>query len=67
MDEHPEQAERFRQELQKQRSGLLRELWAFVRHNKKWWLLPILVALALLGVLAVLSASSAAPFIYPLF
>lgn len=67
MDEEPEHAERFRQELQKKRSGLLRELWAFARHNKKWWLLPILVALALVGVLAALSASPAAPFIYPLF
>ena len=43
---------------------LLGELWNFLRHNKKWWLLPILVVLLLFGVLIFLSGTGAAPFIY---
>jgi hypothetical protein len=43
---------------------LLGELWDFLRHNKKWWLLPILIVLLLFGVLIFLSGTGAAPFIY---
>lgn len=49
------------------RGGLLAELWAFVRENKKWWLIPILVALLLFGLLVLLSGTGLAPFIYTLF
>ncbi|HEV8199414.1 MAG TPA: DUF5989 family protein [Candidatus Polarisedimenticolia bacterium] len=46
----------------------LTELWAFMRTRKKFWLLPIVVVLLLLGVLIVLTQGSAiAPFIYTLF
>jgi competence protein ComGC len=46
----------------------LRELWAFMRTRKKFWLLPIVVVLLMLGVLIVLTQGSAiAPFIYTLF
>jgi hypothetical protein len=43
------------------------ELWAFLRHNKKWWLLPILLVLLIVGVLVFLGTTGAAPFIYTLF
>ena len=44
------------------------ELWAFMKERKKFWLLPILVVLLLLGTLIVLTQGSAvAPFIYTLF
>lgn len=44
------------------------ELWTFLKVRKKFWLLPILVMMALLGGLIVLSQGSAvAPFIYTLF
>jgi Family of unknown function (DUF5989) len=44
------------------------ELWAFMRERKKFWLLPIIVMLALFGGLIVLTQGSAvAPFIYTLF
>jgi len=47
---------------------LLKELWAFMRARKKYWLWPIFVMMALLGVLIVLAQGSAvAPFIYTLF
>ena len=45
-----------------------RELWGFLRTRKKWWLLPIIIALLLLGLLIMFTESSAiAPFIYTLF
>ena len=47
--------------------GLLGELWGFLRENKKWWLLPILVVLLLFGFLILLSGTGLAPFIYTLF
>ena len=47
--------------------SLAAEFLAFLAHNKKWWLLPILLVIGLLGVLAVLAGSGAAPFIYTLF
>lgn len=47
---------------------LLKDLWAFMRERKKFWLAPIILVLLLLGVLVVLSHGSAvAPFIYTLF
>ncbi len=47
--------------------GIISELWAFMAHNKKWWLTPILLMLLLLGLLIVLGGTGAAPFIYTLF
>lgn len=45
-----------------------RELWQFLRIRKKFWLLPIMLMMALFGGLIVLSQGSAvAPFIYTLF
>jgi len=47
---------------------LVKDLWAFMRERKKFWLAPIIVILLLLGVLVVMSQGSAvAPFIYTLF
>ena len=47
---------------------MIKELWAFLRARKKFWLWPILLMMALLGVLIVLAQGSAvAPFIYTLF
>jgi Family of unknown function (DUF5989) len=47
--------------------GLAAEFIDFLSHNKKWWLLPILLVVGLLGVLAIFAGSGAAPFIYTLF
>ncbi len=50
------------------RLGIFRELWAFMKVRKKWWLGPIVLALLLVGFLLVLTEGSAlAPFIYTLF
>jgi uncharacterized membrane protein HdeD (DUF308 family) len=50
-----------------QDENLLSEFWAFLKQNKKWWLLPIGIVMLLLGVLIFLSSTAAAPFIYTLF
>lgn len=48
--------------------SFLKELFAFMKARKKFWLVPILLVMALLGVLIVLAQGSAiAPFIYTLF
>ena len=48
--------------------GFIGELWSFMRVRKKFWLLPIMIVVLLLGGLLVLSQGSAvAPFIYTLF
>lgn len=47
---------------------LAREFWLFLQHNKKFWLLPILVVLLLMSTLLIFTQSSAlAPFIYSIF
>ena len=47
---------------------LWRELWAFMRERKKWWLLPLLIVLMAMGMLLAFAQGSAlAPFIYTVF
>jgi len=46
----------------------IKDIWGFLKERKKWWLLPIIVFLLLLGALFVFAQSSVlAPFIYALF
>ena len=48
--------------------SLLKELWAFMKVRKKWWLLPIILVLLSVGTLLVFAQGSAlAPFIYTIF
>lgn len=48
--------------------SFLKELWRYMRARKKYWLIPILLVMVVLGVLIVLAQGSAvAPFIYTLF
>ena len=58
----------FRTAAESQREGnIVGEFWYFLRQNKKWWLLPILVIVFAFGVLVFVSGTAAAPFIYTLF
>lgn len=52
---------------QESRESIVSEFIYFLGTNKKWWLTPILLVLGLVGLLVVLGASGAAPFIYTLF
>jgi hypothetical protein len=48
--------------------SMISELWRFARVRKKFWLLPIIIVMFLLGGLLILTQGSAiAPFIYTLF
>ena len=48
--------------------AFLQEFWAFLRTRKKYWLLPVIIVMAMFGGLIVLTQGSAvAPFIYTLF
>jgi hypothetical protein len=48
--------------------SLARELWAFMKVRKKWWLLPVIVIMLLIGMLITFAQGSAlAPFIYTIF
>jgi hypothetical protein len=48
--------------------SFLAELWAFLRARKKFWLLPVILVMLLLGGLLILAQGSVlAPFIYTLF
>jgi hypothetical protein len=50
------------------RSSVMRDLWHFLRARKKWWLVPVILVLAVLGTVLVLAEGSAlAPFIYTIF
>ena len=65
MSEQPNEFDKIASE--RRRSGLVRELWGFVRHTGKWWLVPLLIVLLGLAVLVYLSGTGLAPFIYTLF
>ena len=48
--------------------GLMKEFWLFMKERKKFWLLPILLVMVLVGALLVFAQGSAlAPFIYTIF
>jgi len=50
------------------RLSMVSDVWAYVGHRKKFWLLPIIIILFVLGLLLVLASTSAiAPFIYTIF
>lgn len=57
----------FAAEAEKPQAGIVSEFFEFLRDNKKWWLSPIIIVLLLAGLLALLSGTAAAPFIYTLF
>ena len=61
------QSEGFQKLAEKKSPGLAAEFLDFLRHNKKWWLTPIIVCLLILGILAILGGTGAAPFIYTIF
>jgi hypothetical protein len=48
--------------------NLLKDLWYFMRERKKYWLVPVIIAILIFGLLVVFGGGSAiAPFIYTLF
>jgi hypothetical protein len=57
----------FARQAEGRQQGAVMEMWGFLRHSKKWWLTPIIVALVMIGLFLLLSATAAGPLIYTLF
>ncbi len=66
-DDRSSSAEDFAQQAEQASRSLVREFWDFLRHNKKWWLTPIILVLLFVGVFLILASTGLAPFIYPFF
>ena len=49
------------------KQSLLTQFVAFIVQEKKWWLIPLVVVLLIMGALVLVGSSPVAPFIYPLF
>jgi hypothetical protein len=47
--------------------GFFAEYWHFLKESRKWWMLPLLALLLVLGFILALGQTAAAPFIYTLF
>ncbi len=69
MSKNPQkpEADTFEKAARKGDDGLLREFFGFLMESKKWWLVPLLLAFALVAALVFLGGTGAAPFIYSLF
>ena len=63
----PESMNEFERLGEEDQLSLISEFILFIKENKAWWMIPILLVLGLVGILVVLSSTGAAPFIYTLF
>jgi len=59
--------EQFARQAKEASAGLLSEYLHFLRHSKKWYIIPTIILLLLLGLLVGLSASGLMPFIYAIW
>lgn len=66
-DPHPPDPDEFSKLAEGGSPGTFREFFDFLATNKKWWLTPIIIVLALVGLLIVAGSSASAPFIYTIF
>jgi hypothetical protein len=57
----------FEQAQQEKQAGIIKEFFLFLKHNKKYWMIPILITLLALALLIILGGTAVAPFIYTLF
>jgi hypothetical protein len=64
---NPEKSSSFEKAGQEKQPGLLSDVWAMLKQNKKFWLIPLIIALLIFGLLIMVGGTAAAPFIYTLF
>jgi hypothetical protein len=57
----------FEKAAQRRSSTFVGEFWRFLRENRKWWLVPIILTLLLVAALVVVAGSGAGPLVYTLF
>jgi Family of unknown function (DUF5989) len=63
----PDEFKSFERLANQKQPGIATEFYEFLRYNKKWWLLPILLLIGGLGILVALASTGVAPFIYTMF
>lgn len=66
-DTHCDQKTAFESAAKEKRASLPSEFIHFLKENKKWWTLPILMVLLLLSLVTFLAGTGAAAFLYPFF
>ena len=57
----------FEKHAGEKRESFVSEFAQFLMNNKKWWMIPIIAVLLLVGALLIVGGSGVAPFIYTLF
>lgn len=57
----------FARQVEGKSPNMFAEFWGMLRHNKKWWLTPLVLAAVLLGVFMLLFGTPLSPLIYTLF
>ena len=57
----------FEKAAQQKQGNLISEFLGFMKQNRKFWLIPLIIIMLLLTALLILSSTAAAPFIYTLF
>ena len=62
-----DELDRFERLANQEQPGIAAEFYEFLRDNKKWWLLPILILIGAFGILVALASTGVAPFIYTMF
>jgi hypothetical protein len=67
MAEEPDRRAEFDRLAKSETPGIVSEFLGFLKESTKWWLLPVLIIIAVIGVLIALAQTGAAPFIYTLF
>lgn len=67
MNDDTQRDDSFESAAQEEQIGIIAEFVDFLRYNKKWWLIPVVVVLLLVTGLVILSGTALAPFIYTLF
>jgi hypothetical protein len=66
-NQNKDKNDEFEKASQKKQGNLLSEFMGFLKQNRKFWLLPLILVMLALAALLILSSSFAAPFIYTLF
>jgi hypothetical protein len=66
MDDDPKTTD-FERAASSRRRGVGSELSSFIWRNKRWWMIPMILVLGVLGFVMLLGSSGVGAFIYPLF
>lgn len=67
MSQSVKREQKFEEIASSGRKGVAGEFVDYLRHSKKWWMLPILIVMGGVGILVLLAGTPVAPFIYTLF